>query len=71
MSDKERVLGWLMTGKPITPREAYDELGCYRLGARIYDLRAEGYQIDTQMIETTDRHGERCRYGQYRLRKGD
>lgn len=68
MSDKERVLAWLKE-KPITPREAYDHLGCYRLGARIYDLRAMGYQIETTMMEGEDRHGERCRYAQYRLKK--
>lgn len=69
-SDKEWVLSWLRTGKPITPRDAYELRGCYRLGARIYDLRAEGYQIVTEMIEAKDRRGNRVRYASYKLKDG-
>ena len=35
----------------ITPITALEEFGCFRLGARIYDLRAEGHQI------TAETHG--------------
>ena len=42
MSDKEKLLAWLQSGRTITPMEAMNELGCYRLGARIWDLRREG-----------------------------
>lgn len=68
MSDKERILAWLKE-RPITPREAYNELGCYRLGARIYDLRCMGHNIETEMVDDIDRHGDPCRYARYHLRK--
>ena len=67
MSDKDRLLAWLKSGRTITPLEAMNELGCYRLGARIWDLRREGYTIITTMVETKDRNGERCRFARYRL----
>lgn len=67
MSDKEKLLEWLRSGRTITPLEAMNELGCYRLGARIWDLRREGHTIITEMVETHDRHGERCRFARYKM----
>lgn len=67
MSDKNKVLEWLKSGRPITPIEALSELGCYRLGARVFELRQEGHNIVTEMVETTDRNGEKCRFAKYRL----
>lgn len=40
-----RILRWLKTGRSITPMDALQRFGCFRLAARIYDLRKEGYQI--------------------------
>ncbi len=67
MSDKDRLLAWLKSGRTITPLEAMNELGCYRLGARIWDLRRDGHTIITTMVETKDRNGERCRFARYKL----
>ena len=36
----------------VTPLDALDVVGSFRLGARIFDLRAEGYDIETQVYET-------------------
>lgn len=44
------VLDHLRTG-PITPRQALDLYGIFRLGARIYDLRQAGHHIITMMIK--------------------
>ena len=30
--------------------EALDEVRCFRLGGRIYDLKARGYEIETRMV---------------------
>lgn len=45
------ILSDLLSGKTITPMEALRDHGCFRLGARIYDLRERGYQIDREMVE--------------------
>jgi len=67
MSDKSRVLDYLQVNGSITPMEALREFGCYRLGARIWDLRHDGHSISTEMVEGRDRNGERERYARYRL----
>jgi hypothetical protein len=51
MSHKKKILKWLEQGKGITPLDALKEFKCLRLGARIYDLRKDGYDIETKMIE--------------------
>ena len=67
MSDKNRILQYLRDHGTITPMEALNSFGCYRLGARIWDLRHDGHSISTEMVEGRDRNGERERYARYRL----
>lgn len=38
--------------KGITPIDALNVVGSFRLGARIFDLRAQGYDIETTTWET-------------------
>lgn len=42
------VRAHLETGAPITPMEALELFGCFRLGARIYELKKEGLTIETE-----------------------
>lgn len=53
---------WLKQGHTITPLEALHKFGCFRLGARIADLRKAGYNIETKMVEENGK-----RFAQYRL----
>ena len=69
MNDKARILSYLETHGSITPLDALNELGCYRLGARIWDLRHDGHTIITEMEHGVDRHGEPMRYARYTLRR--
>ena len=61
MTQCDRILQH-MKRKPITALEALDQYGCFRLAARIKDLRDSGYKIETTIIE----RGEK-RYAQYML----
>lgn len=36
----------------VTPMDALAAVGCFRLGARIWDLKADGYPIDSELITT-------------------
>jgi Helix-turn-helix domain len=45
-SQKEMILAHLQSGQSITPLDALNLFGCFRLGARIFDLKAEGHSID-------------------------
>ena len=51
MSQKTEILDLLKRG-PVTPMDALSKLGCFRLAARVQDLRDDGYAIRTEMIET-------------------
>ena len=67
MTTKERVLRYLLTGNPLDPLTAWRRLGVYRLGARIYDLRREGWRIKTRRKEVITRSSERAIVAEYVL----
>ena len=50
MSQTAQILSHL-NKKPITPIEALKKYGCFRLSARILDLREAGYKIRTDLIK--------------------
>jgi|11_taG_2_1085331.scaffolds.fasta_scaffold03773_16 hypothetical protein len=50
LTQNEQILNHLKNGKSITPLEALQEYGCFRLSARIYNLRLDGYNIITNNI---------------------
>ena len=51
-SQKAAILAHLKTGRSITPRDAVDGCGSYRLGARIEDLKQDGHNIGKDMVQT-------------------
>lgn len=53
-SQQEKVLARLMEGKSITPLEALRDFGCFRLGARIFNLRKQGYNIVSRTVVASD-----------------
>lgn len=67
MSQLQEIRAHLESGRPITPIEALEQYGCFRLGARIYDLRREGLAIERETVEATNRKGETKRFARYRL----
>lgn len=66
-AQNSEVLAWLRSQRTITPLEALENLGCFRLGARIYDLRREGHVIDRELVEVRRRDGSKARVAKYRL----
>jgi hypothetical protein len=57
MTQKERVLWYLRNHGELTPKAAENELGIGRLAARIYDLRQEGYPIETDKRQVENQFG--------------
>jgi hypothetical protein len=47
MTQTDRILAHLKSGKPITPIQALNRFRCFRLAARIADLRGRGHDIKT------------------------
>jgi hypothetical protein len=66
MSQCEAILAMLKRG-PVTPLDALKEAGCFRLAARIADLRQQGIQIETETITTPN--GKHI--AQYKLKEAD
>lgn len=57
-----RIIGYLATGKPLNPLLALRRFGCFRLAARISELREEGHKIKTEHVS---RRGKT--FAEYRL----
>lgn len=57
MTQEAQILAALKAGDRLTPLDALQRFGCFRLSARIYDLRRAGHHINSQVIET--RSGKR------------
>ena len=49
----EKILAYLKAGNRITPIESLELFGCFRLGARIYDLKRAGHKIESEMIKVS------------------
>ena len=52
----------LLAGGKITPIDALRKFGCFRLSARIFDLRKEGLAVKSTFVETKNK-----RYKMYYL----
>lgn len=50
-TQSEMILEYLQKYGEITPLEALSAIGCFRLAARISDLRADGHSITTEMSQ--------------------
>lgn len=51
MSQTNLILEYLKRGNTLTPLEALDRFGCFRLSARIENCRKKGENIKTEIIE--------------------
>ena len=54
-SQNALIKGWLLNGYSITPMEALNMFGCFRLSARIANLREEGLAVVTDMVTINDK----------------
>lgn len=69
INQKELILQYMREKGGITQAEAVKELGCYRLGARIWDLKHDGHLILKVDREAETRYGKTARFAEYRLVK--
>ena len=61
-SQTKMIKAALENGAALTPLDALERFGCFRLGARIKELRDAGMAIETRMVK----RGE-ARVAEYRL----
>lgn len=62
---KKQVFNHMMTHGFISDMVARDNYGCTRVGARIYDLRKEGVNIESVRVPFINQNGHRGQYCQY------
>jgi hypothetical protein len=66
-AQNRRLIAFLRENGPIDPLTAWRQLGIYRLGARVFELRQDGHAIETERREVSNHFGERCFVGFYKL----
>jgi hypothetical protein len=54
-SQNELIKGWLLNGHSLTTLDALTMFGCFRLSARISNLKDQGMNIMTEMVEVNDK----------------
>ena len=54
-SQNALIKGWLLNGHSITTLDALTMFGCFRLSARIANLKDQGMNITTEMVEINDK----------------
>lgn len=59
-SQESQILEYLQSGGALTPIEALNLFGCFRLGARIWNLRKAGHPIDDELV-----HEGRKKFSRY------
>ncbi len=64
ISQKNRILNYLLAGNTITSLEALRLFGSFRLATRIWELKQEGWNISTTMINVNN-----ANIAQYKLIK--
>ena len=68
MSQNADILKYLQSGGRLTAKTAISRFRCYRLAARICDLRDDGYQIETETIKRkSKRTGKPVAYAAYSI----
>lgn len=63
----QRILRYMNDYGSITAAEALKEFGCFRLAARIKDLKDDGYVISKSMESGRNRYDEPVSYARYTL----
>ena len=53
MTQAERILNHLRAGHSITALDALYKFNCFRLSARIHDLKKKGHPIECKTVKTS------------------
>ena len=66
ISQTARILSYLLEGHSITPLEALDKFGCFRLGARIKDIERQlGYAPSRDRVKVKNAEGKEVYVARY------
>lgn len=63
MSQNEKIKNYLLSGKSLTPIQALNKFGCFRLASRINNLRNEGLKISTTIVNKNNK-----KFAEYKIK---
>jgi len=52
-TQNKRIEKYLLSGRTLTPLDALHEFNCFRLSARIWDLKRQGLDIESRTKKIT------------------
>lgn len=64
----DRILEYMQNYGEISPIIALEEIGCFRLTSRIWDLKCKGIEIESKMHNYKNKFGENKCYKIYWLK---
>lgn len=64
---KQRIINYIREFGSITSLDAYKDLGITQLGARIDQLKKDGYRFKTEWESGKNRFGDKTDYKRYYL----
>lgn len=59
-SQAKRILAYMQKGNRITPIEALELFGSFRLGARIADIKDMGFDVKSEFVDTPSGKRVKC-----------
>lgn len=69
LTQKQKVFRHLNQIGPLTPVQAFFDYSIMRLAAIVFDLKDDGYEIETTILKSENKFGEPVNYAQYTLKK--
>ena len=69
LTQKAKILRHLQEIGAITPVQAFFDYSIMRLAAIVFDLKDDGYDIETTILKSENKFGEPVRSAQYKLIK--
>jgi|TARA_R110001632_G_scaffold109103_2_gene219250 hypothetical protein len=69
LNQKQKVMRHLNNYGSITPLDAFRDYGIMRLAAVIFNLKEDGKNIESEMISSSNRFGEKVNFSEYKLNK--
>lgn len=70
MTQNEQIVAYIHKYGSITQAQAASDLSCYRLGARIFELKRSGVQIITENVTKRNAAGHVVNFARYRIADG-
>lgn len=67
INQRQKIINYIREFGSITSLDAYKDLGITQLGARVKELKEEGYIFKTEWESSTNRFGEKTDYKRYYL----